>query len=78
MKPSAYRTACQVLEQADETSIAYRLLGSVSEAEDAVQEAWRRFRSYPIEPTSTKAFLSVAVSRIAIDILRSVRVRREQ
>ena len=59
-------------------SIAYRILGSVSEAEDAVQEAWLRFESSPTPPTSTKAFLSAVVTRISIDVLRSARVRREE
>ncbi|WP_030682483.1 RNA polymerase sigma-70 factor [Streptomyces sp. NRRL B-1347] len=59
-------------------SIAYRILGSVSEAEDAVQEAWLRFDASPTRPDSTKAFLSATVTRIAIDVLRSARVRREE
>ena len=58
-------------------SIAYRILGSVSEAEDAVQETWLRYESAPAEPTSVKAFLSAVVTRLSIDVLRSARVRRE-
>jgi RNA polymerase sigma-70 factor (ECF subfamily) len=58
-------------------SIAYRILGSVTEAEDAVQETWLRYESSPTQPTSIKAFLSAVVTRISVDVLRSARVRRE-
>ena len=58
-------------------AIAYRILGSVAEAQDAVQETWLRYESSPTEPTSTKAFLSAVVTRVSIDVLRSARVRRE-
>ncbi len=58
-------------------SIAYRILGSVTEAEDAVQETWLRYESSPTQPTSIKAFLSAVVTRISIDVLRSARLRRE-
>ena len=67
-------------------SIAYRMLGSVSEAEDVVQEAFVRYQralgesgradgSTHIE--SPKAYLSAVVTRLAIDQLKSARVRRE-
>ncbi|MEU2619499.1 RNA polymerase sigma-70 factor [Streptomyces sp. NPDC007157] len=59
-------------------SIAYRILGSVSEAEDAVQETWLRYQAASTRPGSTRAFLSTVVTRISIDVLRSARVRREE
>jgi RNA polymerase sigma-70 factor (ECF subfamily) len=58
-------------------SIAYRILGSVGEAEDAVQETWLRYARSEQEPESLRAWLSTVVTRIAIDELRSARARRE-
>ena len=58
-------------------SIAYRILGSVSEAEDAVQDTWLRYAASRTEPASAKAFLSAVVTRICVDVLRSARRRRE-
>jgi DNA-directed RNA polymerase specialized sigma24 family protein len=59
-------------------SIAYRILGSVAEAEDAVQETWLRYAASPTRPTPVKGFLSAVVTRVSIDVLRSARVRREE
>ena len=59
-------------------AIAYRILGSVSEAEDAVQDTWLRWDGYEGRVASPKSFLSSVVTRIAIDVLRSARVRREE
>lgn len=61
-------------------SLAYRMLGSVSEAEDVVQEAFlrqQRTLSDGAEIDSPKAFLSAVVTRLSIDQLRSARARRE-
>ncbi|WP_250031433.1 RNA polymerase sigma-70 factor [Paractinoplanes maris] len=59
-------------------AISYRILGSVSEAEEAVQETWIGYQAYPSEVSSAKAFLSTVVTRTSINLLRSARVRREE
>ena len=57
-------------------SIAYRMTGSVSDAEDIVQEAFLRLAN-SADVTSPKAYLATVTTRLAIDHLRSARVRRE-
>jgi RNA polymerase sigma-70 factor (ECF subfamily) len=61
-------------------AVAYRMLGSVSEAEDAVQEGFLRLHRAVTEGAeieSPRAYLTAVVTRICIDQLRSARVRRE-
>jgi RNA polymerase sigma-70 factor (ECF subfamily) len=58
-------------------SIAYRMLGSVAEAEDVVQEAYLRRASASDEVVSERAYMTTVTTRLAIDVLRSARVRRE-
>jgi RNA polymerase sigma-70 factor (ECF subfamily) len=59
------------------TSLAYGILGSFSEAEDVVQEAYLRSHSSEEELRNPEAWLTRVVSRIAIDRLRSAQHRRE-
>jgi len=61
-------------------AIAYRMVGSVAETEDIVQEAFLRLhraRQEGVEVESPKAYLAALTTRLAIDHLRSARVRRE-
>ncbi|MFE9693055.1 RNA polymerase sigma factor SigJ [Micromonospora sp. NPDC005806] len=64
-------------------AVAYRMLGSRSEAEDAVQETWLRYASALADPATRaqvrelRAWLTTTCSRICLDVLRSARVRRE-
>jgi RNA polymerase sigma-70 factor (ECF subfamily) len=61
-------------------SIAYRMIGSATEAEDIVQESFLRYHRETAQGTevdSPKAYLSAITTRLSIDHLRSARVRRE-
>lgn len=60
-------------------SIAYRMLGSASDAEDVLQDAWLRYRSADQSTIrSSKAFATTIVTRLCLDRLKSVRTTREQ
>ena len=59
-------------------SVAYRMLGTIAEAEDAVQEAWFKLsRSDVSEVKNLGAWLTTVVGRVCLDILRSRASRRE-
>lgn len=59
-------------------SVAHRMLGSVSEADDAVQEAWLRLaRADPAGVDNERAWLTTVVARICLDLLRARTARRE-
>src|SRR5262245_5313687 len=60
-------------------AVGYRMLGSLSEADDAVQEAWLRLsRCDTSEVTNLGGWLTTVVARICLDMLRSRRARREE
>jgi len=60
-------------------AIAYRMLGSVSEADDAVQEYWLRLsRADPSGVENLQAWFTTGVARVCLDMLRSRRLRREE
>ena len=60
-------------------AVAYRMLGSVSEADDAVQEAWlRASRADTSEIENMRAWLTTIVARVSLDMLRSRRSKREE
>ncbi len=60
-------------------AVAYRMLGSVSEADDAVQEAWlRASRADTSEIENMRAWLTTVVARVSLDMLRSRRSKREE
>jgi len=59
-------------------SVAYRMLGSVSEADDAVQEAWLRLSRNQERIENLGGWLTTVVARISLDMLRSRRGRREE
>src|ERR1051326_1932463 len=60
-------------------AVAYRVLGSLSEADDAVQDAWMRLsRQDADEIENLGGWLTTVVSRVCLNVLRSRNTRREQ
>ena len=60
-------------------AVAYRMLGSVSEADDAVQEAWlRASRADTSGVADVRAWLTTVVARVSLNMLRSRRSKREE
>src|SRR4051812_20109040 len=66
-------------ERARLVRVAYRMLGSPSEAEDAVQEAWLRLdRADPSSVENLGGWLTTVVARVCLDMLRSRKTRHEE
>ena len=60
-------------------SVAYRMLGSMTEADDAVQEGWLRLaRADTSDVVNLRGWLTTVVSRVCLDLLRSRKSRREE
>src|SRR3954466_6457839 len=60
-------------------AIAYRMLGSATDAEDVLQDAWLRYASArPADVRSAKAYLTTIVTRLCLDRLKAARATREE
>src|SRR5947209_13136060 len=60
-------------------AVAYRMLGSATDAEDVVQDAWLRYSSAgEVDVRSPKAYLTTIVTRLCLDRLKSARAQREE
>ncbi|MDT8913787.1 sigma-70 family RNA polymerase sigma factor [Amycolatopsis sp. PS_44_ISF1] len=59
-------------------AVAYRMLGSLAEADDAVQETWLRFSRAGADVDNLGGWLTTVVSRVCLDVLRSRASRREE
>src|SRR6185503_12033886 len=66
-------------DRAHRSAVAYRMLGSLNEADDAVQEAWIRLsRSDTSGVENLKGWLTTVVARVCLDMLRARKSRREE
>src|SRR5437762_2677329 len=78
MAPSEMQTEEFERNRAHLQALAYRMLGSASDAEDAVQEAWLRLsRSDTASIENVGGWLTTVVARVCLDMLRARRARRE-
>lgn len=78
MNDSAWLTARFEEHRTRLRSVAYRMLGSLSEADDAVQEAWLRLnRAEPDGVENPAGWLTTVVARVCLNMLRARRTRRE-
>lgn len=75
--PDKHRAANFESERKRLTRLAYRMLGSISEAEDVVQDAWLRWSRVEAGIDSPAAYLTRIVTRLCLDHQKSARVRRE-
>lgn len=77
MTPTDPKTEAFEAERPRLLRLAYRMLGSLSEAEDAVQDGWLRWRGVGASVDSPAAYLTRVVTRLCLDRLKSARARRE-
>ncbi|BCM19252.1 sigma-70 family RNA polymerase sigma factor [Mesorhizobium sp. J8] len=77
MRLSDQRTADFTSERERLVRLSYRMLGSVSEAEDVVQDAWLRWAGTEDEIGAPAAYLTRIVTRLCLDRMKSARARRE-
>ena len=77
-EPSERRARTFTEERPRLIGLAYRMIGSRTDAEDVVQEAWLRYDGSEGEPDNPAAWLTTVTSRLALDRLKSAPVRRER
>lgn len=77
MTPTDTRTEIFEAERPRLLRLAYRMLGSISEAEDAVQDGWLRWAGVSIGVDNPPAYLTRIITRLCLDRLKSARARRE-
>ncbi len=76
---TTHRTVCFETHRAHLGAVAYRMLGSVADADDAVQETWLRFaRHDTTDVQNPGGWLTTVVSRVCLDMLRARTARREE